>query len=210
MATTSTGFLRTPGELTISSDVRLDGTQHEGVAILVTRITLAALDSDKDKALLLCEQLRGVGLPTNESAIRVLSCPDDDTVQTEHHAIVIVKPMGPEEEQLTYLCADPLLGTEILPTGVRNDHSRVTRPVATSGGHPTAFRRCPDGHHRSVYGRHPTKQSCTAQRMCPFYKRVCVKWCWRRRRLRWTNSARSSISSEQSWTLVPSRPTKAP
>ena len=42
MATTSLGFLRTPGELTIPPDVRLDGTQHEGVAIRVTRITLAS------------------------------------------------------------------------------------------------------------------------------------------------------------------------
>ena len=114
MATTATGFLRTPGELTISPDARLDGTQHGGVAILVTRITLAASGSDKDKALLFLKQLRGVGLPTNESAIRVLSCSDDDTAQTEHHAIVIVKPTGPEEEELTYLCAGPALGTETI------------------------------------------------------------------------------------------------
>ena len=55
MATTLTGFLRTPGELTIPPDARLDGTQHRGVAVLVTRITLAAPGSGNDKAVLLCE-----------------------------------------------------------------------------------------------------------------------------------------------------------
>ena len=66
MATTSTGFLRTPGELTIPPEVRQDGTQRRGVAILVTRITLIAPDSDSAKALLICIQLQGAGLKTNE------------------------------------------------------------------------------------------------------------------------------------------------
>jgi hypothetical protein len=78
----------------------------------VTRITLTAPDSDSAQALLVCSQLQGVGLKTNESTIRVLNCPDNDTGQTKHQAIVIVKPTGPEEEELTYLCADPALGTE--------------------------------------------------------------------------------------------------
>ena len=114
MATTSTGFLRTPGELTTPPEARLNGTQHGGVAIFVTRITLEASDSDSAKALLFCSQLQGVGLKTNESAIRVLNCSDSDTGQTDHQAIVIVKPTGPEEEQLTSLCVDPALGTEII------------------------------------------------------------------------------------------------
>ena len=59
MATTSTGFLRTPGELTIPTKVRQDGTQHGGVAVLVIRITLAASDSDSAKALLIFSQLQG-------------------------------------------------------------------------------------------------------------------------------------------------------
>ena len=65
----------------------------------MTRITLEASDSNGTKALLLCSQLQGVGLQTNESAIRVLNCSDHDTAQTEHHAIVIVEPTGPEEEE---------------------------------------------------------------------------------------------------------------
>ena len=36
----------------------------------------------------------------------------------------------------------------------------MKRPVATSGGHPSTFRRCHGGHHRSVYGRHLAKQGC--------------------------------------------------
>ena len=104
MATTSTGFLRTPGELIIPPEVRQDGTQHGGVAILVTRITLTASNSDSAKALLICSQLQGAGLKTNESAIRVLNCSNSDTGQTDHQAIAIVKPTGPEKEQLTYQC----------------------------------------------------------------------------------------------------------
>ena len=72
MATISAGFLCTPGELTIPPEIRQDGTQHGGVAILVTRITLAASESDSAKALLVCSKLQGAGLKTNESAIRVL------------------------------------------------------------------------------------------------------------------------------------------
>ena len=65
------------------------------------------------KALVLCSQLKGVELETNESAIRVLNCSKSDTGQTDHQTIVIVKPTGPEEEeQLTCPCADPSLGTE--------------------------------------------------------------------------------------------------
>ena len=100
-------------------------------------ITLAASDSESAKALLLCSQLQGVGLKTNESAIRVLNCSNNDTGQTEHHAIVIVKPTGPEEEeQLTYLCADPALGT-----GARSARLLRRRPAAP----PTADAGCATG-----------------------------------------------------------------
>ena len=51
MATTETRFLRTPGEVTIPPEVRLNGTQHGGVAILLTRITLTASDNESAKAL---------------------------------------------------------------------------------------------------------------------------------------------------------------
>ena len=44
----------------------------------------------------------------------MLNCSDDDTGPTEHYTIAILKPTGPEEEQLTYLCADPALGTETI------------------------------------------------------------------------------------------------
>ena len=114
MATTSTGFLRTPGELTVPPEVCLAGTQHGRVAILVTRVTLTATGNGSAKAHILCGKLQGAGLKTNESAIRVLNCSVSDTGQTDHQAIVIVKPTGPEEEQLTYLCADPALGTEAI------------------------------------------------------------------------------------------------
>ena len=95
-------------------EVRLDGIQHGGVAIFVTRITLTAQGSDNNKALLLCKQPQGIGLKTKESSIRILNCLDRGTRQTEHHAVVMVKPTGPEEEQLTYLCADPALRTETI------------------------------------------------------------------------------------------------
>ena len=91
--------------------------QHEGGELLSLLVARDSHHSGNKQALLLCKQLQGVGLTTNESAIRVLNCSDNDTGQTEHHAIVIVKPTtGPEEaeEQLTYLCADPALGTETI------------------------------------------------------------------------------------------------
>ena len=62
---------------------------------------MAASDSANDKVLLLSKQLQSIGLKTNEIAIRLLNCSGCDTGQTEHHAIAMMKPTGPEEEQLT-------------------------------------------------------------------------------------------------------------
>ena len=79
MFTNENGFLFTPGELTMPPGVLLDGAQHWGVAILLSRVTLTASDSDHAKALVICRQLKGVGLETDESAIRAISCSKSDT-----------------------------------------------------------------------------------------------------------------------------------
>ena len=75
------------------------------------RITFTAPDSGSAKALLIFSQLQGAGLNTNESSFQVPHYSDSGTGQTDHQAIVIVKLTGPEEEQLTYLCADSAPGT---------------------------------------------------------------------------------------------------
>ena len=49
---------------------------------------------------------------TNESAIRVYNLSKSDVGQTDHQAVVVLKPTGEEEEQITYLCADSAMGTE--------------------------------------------------------------------------------------------------
>ena len=68
--------------------------------------------SDHDKALTICGHLKAAGLETNESAIRVYNLSKNVVGQTDHQAVVILKPTGEEEEQLTYLCADSTMGTE--------------------------------------------------------------------------------------------------
>ena len=88
-----------------------DGAQHGGVAIFLTRVILTAEDSGLDKALVVCKQPKGAGLETDESAIRAINLSKSDTGQTDHQAAVILKPTGEEDEQLTYLCADPSLAT---------------------------------------------------------------------------------------------------
>jgi len=67
---------------------------------------------DPDKALTVCGHLKAAGLETNESVIRVINLSKGDVGRTDHQATVILKPTGKEEEQLTCLCADPIMGTE--------------------------------------------------------------------------------------------------
>ena len=50
-----------------------------------------------------CGHLKAAGLETNESAIRVINLSKSDVWRTDHQAIVILKPAGEEEEQLTRL-----------------------------------------------------------------------------------------------------------
>jgi hypothetical protein len=114
LPTNENGFLFTPGELTLPPGACHDGAQHGGVAIPLSRVTLAASDSDRAKALIISRQLKGVGLETDESAIRAINCSKSDTGQTDYQAVAILKPTGEEEEQLTYLCADPSLGIETI------------------------------------------------------------------------------------------------
>ena len=64
-----------------------------------------------DKALTICGHLKAAGLETNESVIRVINLSKSDFGRIDHQAIVILKPIGKEEEQLAYLCADPIMGT---------------------------------------------------------------------------------------------------
>ena len=111
MSTNENGFLFTPGELTLPPGARHDGSKHGGVAILMSRIILDAEMSGPDKAPTICGHLKAAGLETNESVIRVINLSKSDIGRTDHQAIVILKPTGEEEEQLTYLCADHSMGT---------------------------------------------------------------------------------------------------
>ena len=89
MSTNENGFLFTPGELTLPPGARHDGSEHGGVAILISRVILDAEMSDPDKALTICGHLKAAGLETNESAIRVINLSKSDVGQTDHWA-----PMG--------------------------------------------------------------------------------------------------------------------
>ena len=113
-STNENGFLFAPRELILPPGARHEGAQHGGVAILLSRVTLTTEDSDHAKTLVICRQLKGAGLETDESVIRATNLSKSDTGQPDHQAAVILKPTGEEEKQLTYLCADPSLGTEAI------------------------------------------------------------------------------------------------
>ena len=55
-----------------------------------------------------------MGLETNESLIRLYNLPGNDRGPTDHQAVAVVKPTGTAEEQVTYLCADPALGSKAM------------------------------------------------------------------------------------------------
>ena len=109
MSTNKNGFLFTPGELTLPPGARHDGSKHGGVTVFISRVILDAEISDPDKA-----HLKAAGLETSETVIRVINLSKSDLGRTDHQAIVILKPTGEEEEQLTYLCADHSMGTETI------------------------------------------------------------------------------------------------
>jgi len=66
------------------------------------------------KAHTACDHLKAAGIETDATVIRIFNLPNNDRGKTDHQAVAVVKPTGTAEEQMTYLCADPALGSEVL------------------------------------------------------------------------------------------------